>query len=376
MAVRVWQIEIERVRIRPFALDHSVPYDVILDRLGHWHFHPREWLKKAALTGGTYLLNNPFTFQCFEKHAACAAMQRLGLPVPQTWLLPVAAEAATYRHRLTTARYQDYFDAAEIGNEIGYPLYLKPYDGASGRDVTRVENAQAMTQAYAASGETLLLAQAGIEPHSEFLRTLGIGPQTLTVNYDMTQPMHARYTTESGPDSAREAGRLMKIINAFFLWDFNTCEIIRQDGKDWLIDFTNACPDLALTSLHLFFPGVLKSLLSWLIYCAVTERPMQILPDPAPYFAVADSPRTYEEKLQAYEELADAHFATHQFEDFCAAHLQGLEECGREFTQSSEFDAILCKKVGAVFPAREHEEFIAYFRGLLRKRAAEETAGL
>ena len=35
-----------------------------------------------------YLLNNPFTFQAMEKHSAYCAMMRLGLKVPDTWLIP------------------------------------------------------------------------------------------------------------------------------------------------------------------------------------------------------------------------------------------------------------------------------------------------
>ena len=372
----VWRVELERVRIRPFALDHPVPYNVVLDRLGHWHFQPREWLKKAALVDGAYLLNNPFTFQCFEKHAAYAAMQRLGLPIPTTWLLPVAEGVNTYKYRLTTSRYQDPFEVSEIGARIGYPLYLKPYDGAGGRAVKKVDDAPALTEAYAASGQSLLLAQANVEPHDAFLRTIGIGPQTLTVNYDMRQPMHARYRADSRPDAnaRREAGRIMKVVNAFFLWDFNTCEIIRQGGKDWLIDFTNACPDMALTSLHYFFPDVLKSLLAWLIYCAVTDRPMRVMPDPAGYFAIADSTRSYEEKLDAYERLADAHFTTRTFEEFRATHLRGLDECVHLWVQSEEFDAILLQKVRATFPPQEHEQFLSYYRRLLQTWVEDEAA--
>ena len=35
-----------------------------------------------------YLLNNPFTFQAMEKHSAYCALMRLGIRVPETWLIP------------------------------------------------------------------------------------------------------------------------------------------------------------------------------------------------------------------------------------------------------------------------------------------------
>ena len=61
---------------------------LVIDRLAYWYYHPREWLKKAALMDGTYLLNSPFTFQSMEKHSAYCAMVRLGLKVPETVLVP------------------------------------------------------------------------------------------------------------------------------------------------------------------------------------------------------------------------------------------------------------------------------------------------
>ncbi len=44
----------------------------MIDRLAYWYYHPREWLKKVALSDDVYLLNSPFTFQSMEKHAAYA----------------------------------------------------------------------------------------------------------------------------------------------------------------------------------------------------------------------------------------------------------------------------------------------------------------
>src|SRR3712207_7113270 len=45
----------ERLTIEPFRLDDPVRTELVIDRLAHWYYHPREWLKKAALVNGTYL---------------------------------------------------------------------------------------------------------------------------------------------------------------------------------------------------------------------------------------------------------------------------------------------------------------------------------
>src|SRR5690348_12337681 len=78
----------ERVMIEPFSLREKPRHDLVIDRLGYWYYHPREWLKKIALMDDVYLLNSPFTFQSMEKHAAYCAMIRLGLHVPETVLVP------------------------------------------------------------------------------------------------------------------------------------------------------------------------------------------------------------------------------------------------------------------------------------------------
>ena len=78
----------ERMTIEPFNLRDKPRHDLVIDRLAHWYYHPREWLKKVALMDDVYLLNNPFTFQAMEKHSAYCAMMRLGMKVPETWLVP------------------------------------------------------------------------------------------------------------------------------------------------------------------------------------------------------------------------------------------------------------------------------------------------
>ena len=78
----------ERITNEPFDLRSDPRYALVIDRLSWWYDVPREWLKKTALMNNVYLLNNPFTFQAKEKHSAYCAMMRLGLKVPETWLIP------------------------------------------------------------------------------------------------------------------------------------------------------------------------------------------------------------------------------------------------------------------------------------------------
>ncbi|MBI5154897.1 hypothetical protein HZA57_06640 [Candidatus Poribacteria bacterium] len=372
------EIICERIRIHPFDLRAPTAYHLVIDRLAYWHFTPREWLKKAALLNNVYLLNNPFTFQSMEKHSAYCAMIRLGLPIPATWLIPEKKGRGGKKYEVTAAKYHDMFDLPAIARGMGYPLYMKPFDGGGWRGVSRIDDEAALRAAYDSSGESLMHLQKAIDKFDVFVRSLAIGPQVMTMNYDPSQPQHGRYQISHGfLDEAKgnEARITVKLINAFFRWEFNSCESILKDGVLAPIDFANACPDIAITSLHFYFPWAIKSLYAWSAFCAATGRGMRINLDVDNYFEIGDSDRTYEEKLEAYEELADAYFQTKAFEDFRATQLSNLDEAMWEMVQSPEFDNIITGTVRSLFPAPEHDQFISHYRGLLKHWVDCEGAG-
>lgn len=365
----VYQAQVERIRIHPFNLRDTTSYHLVIDRLAYWHYNPREWLKKAALMNGVYLLNNPFTFQSMEKHSAYCAMIRLGLNIPDTWLIPPKSGPDTQKYRVTAAKYHDMFDLPAIAQKIGYPLYMKPFDGGGWRGVSRVNDEQELMRAYDSSGQMMMHLQAGLDNYEVFVRSLAIGPQVISLKYDPSQRMHSRYIVDHqflSPERGREARIITKVINAFFRWDFNSCEAIIKDGLFSPIDFANACPDIAITSLHYYFPWAIKSLLAWSLFCLATERPMRITMDIEKYFEISDSERSYDEKLAAYEKLADEHFETSRFEEFRATKLKSLDEAMWELAQTPQFDQIIVQTVQATFPAHEQDQFIAHFRGLLK----------
>ncbi len=371
-------VQVERVRIHPFNLTAPTRYNLVIDRLAYWHYNPREWLKKAALSNGVYLLNNPFTFQSMEKHSAYCAMLRLGLPIPDTWLIPPKIGPLGQKYDVTAAKYHDLFDLPSIATQIGYPLYMKPFDGGGWRGVSQINDEQELMEAYDNSGHMLMHLQAGLSDYDVFVRSLGIGPQVISMHYDPGQPQHNRYVVDHGflsADKGREAGIVTKVINAFFCWDFNSCEAILKEGTLWPIDFANACPDIALTSLHYYFPWAIKSLLAWSLFCIKSQRAMRIDMDIDPYLQIADSDRSYEEKLCAYEALADAHLQSARFDEFRATELSGLDEAMWELVQTLEFDAVLLETVQAAFPDHEHECFTAHYRGLFEHWVDAEASG-
>ncbi len=356
----------DRVTIEPFSLHQPVKYDLVIDRLTHWYSTSREWIKKAILVDDLYVYNNPWSLQSNEKHTSYAAMTRLGLPVPETWMLPPKAYDPADDLEPTLKKYARMFDLDAIGEEIGYPFFMKPYHGGGWKGVTKINNAADLHHAYDASGTEVMNLQAAILPHDWFVRCVGLGPQIRKVNYDPGAPLHDRYRMDIDFLDAKDQSVLEDMtmtINAFFGWDFNSCEALRRDGIWHPIDFANACPDSQVTSLHYHFPWLLKANLRWSIFCAATDRPMRKNMDWAPFYAIADKDLPPRERLREYARIAHQRFETERFRDFCRNELGHLDEVAYEFFGSTVMRDAIRQKVEALFPPHEIDEFLDLFWG-------------
>jgi len=380
------ELRTERIVNEPFDLRYHPRYALVIDRLAWWYDLPRAWLKKISLMDDVYLLNNPFTFQAMEKHSAYCAMMRCGIRVPETWLIPhkVPAPFAPFEYMAAkipdvASRYNAPFDLNAIGEHIGYPLYMKPFDGGQWVGVTRAGSPEELHAAYDASGQRMMHVQAALEGFDVFVRSLSIGAETMSMWFEPSKPLHDRYQIRHEfltPKLGREIMTISRLVNAFFRWEFNSCETIVKDGVAYPIDYANASPDVALTSLHYYFPWAIKALVKWCAFCIVTERPMRINQTTRDYFEVGDHPSLpYEEKLERYRQLADDYLQVEAYEDFCARHLAHLDELAHDWFTSGEFDHLLVQTVVTTFPEHEHEHFIAHYRGLLAAWAADDAVG-
>ncbi|HEU4423086.1 MAG TPA: hypothetical protein VFR67_11190 [Pilimelia sp.] len=358
-----------RVTIEPFELRDRPRHALVIDRLAYWYYHPREWLKKVALMDDVYLLNSPFTFQSMEKHAAYCAMMRLGLKVPETVLVPFKNPLDNARYAYTAERYNQPFDLDAIAEKLGYPLFMKPYDGGAWVGVSKIRNSQELHAAYDESGGRLMHLQKAIEDYDVFSRSLSIGPETLVMKFRPELPMHDRYDVAHNFLDAQtgfEVVTVSRLVNAFFRWEFNSCETLVRGPDVFPIDYANACPDVALTSLHYYFPAAMTALLRWSVFCVVTDRKPRLDLETARYFAIADrDDLSYTDKLAEYRRLADEYFETDRYADFCASRLSHVDEMVYDWVRSPEFDALLVDTVRTGYPAHEHDHFIGHFRGLL-----------
>jgi hypothetical protein len=361
--------DVERITIEPFDLRARPRYDLVIDRLAYWYYVPREWLKKVALMDDVYLLNSPFTFQSMEKHAAYCAMMRLGLKVPDTVLVPYKNPPDNAKFAYTAARYNQPFDLDAIAERMGYPLFMKPYDGGAWVGVTRIKGPDDLHTAYDQSGQRLMHLQKAVDGYDVFARSLSIGAETMVMKFRPELPMHDRYAVEHGflsADVGNEVVTISRLVNAFFRWEFNSCENLVAGTEVHPIDYANACPDVSLTSLHYYFPWAMTALVRWTVFCAVTGRRPGIDLDTRQYFAIADrTDLSYDEKLAGYRRLADEYFETSRYYDFCASRLGNLDEVVLTWVDSDDFDKLLVQTVRSTYPAHEHDRFIAHFRGLV-----------
>jgi hypothetical protein len=372
------RFEVSRVTIEPFDLRQPVRYDLVIDRLTHWYHVSREWIKKAIVLNDTYVFNNPWSLQANEKHTTYCAMMRLGLDIPDTWMLPPKAYEQSADLQPTLTRYARLFDLGEIGTRLGYPLFMKPYDGGGWVGVSKIDNEAELKAAYEASGTKVMHLQAAVIPYDRFVRCIGLGPQTRIVNYDPSAPLHDRYRMDRGflaPEAQSQLEDITLTINAFFGWDFNSCEALLKDGRWYPIDFANACPDSQVTSLHYHFPWLIKANLRWAVFCAATRRRVRRTLDWDAWFEIAARDLPDREKLARYAAVARQRLAAEDFEEFCRRHLAHLDEVAAEFFASPEARDAVRLKVAALYPPHEVEAYTELFYDRIRLWLENEGRG-
>jgi hypothetical protein len=335
----------------------------------------------------TYLVNDMISFKTIDKNTSYGQMYKLGLHIPNT----VAIPQEDYSDLLESSKIEpdlifpehELFDLRELGDEVGYPAFLKPQSGGGWVGVEKVNNYEELYQAYKKSGDKPLNLQKAID-YKEFVRTVGVGPQMLPMHYNAkAKYSHDRYLRNEhqavehnflSAEEYDEVCKITKVINAFYNWDHNSCEALidKNDGKIYPIDFANAYPDSNLISLHYFFPELVKSMVKWSIYNSVTQRKKPIFGrDWDDYYNVLKQANaenwSYKDKLNEYAKLADKHFSTEEFYTFCAEYMKDFEVQALEFFASKKFESIIEEAVRRYFKIpHEVPKKIAHYVGIHR----------
>jgi glutathione synthase/RimK-type ligase-like ATP-grasp enzyme len=226
------------------------PYAVMIDRISQDVPFYRAYLKNAALNG-TAVLNNPFWWSADEKYFNNCLSTKIGVPVPRTVLLPSKqmppdTSAQSFRN------LQYPFDWEKAVEYLGgFPLYMKPHSGGGWKSVYKVDNFEALFDAYNETGTLVMLLQETID-FTGYFRCYCLGGKYVRImDYEPRNPHHLRYVADHKVSKAlREEmhGYVLRLNHALG-YDFNTVEFAIRDGIPYAIDFCNPAPDADVHSV-------------------------------------------------------------------------------------------------------------------------------
>lgn len=242
--MKVPGVSAEFVSIGGIRMDEPQRYRVIVDRISHDIPFYRAFLKNAVLTGTT-VINNPFWWSADDKFFNYALATRLGVAIPPTVILPHKTHpAGTTDQSMRNLEYP--LNWEEVFNYIGFPAFLKPYDGGGWKDVSQVRSSKEFFAAYDQTHTLCMTLQRAVK-FNEYFRCYVIGQEkVLIMPYDPRLPFHERYL-QNPPDYdpallarvERDALTLCRALG----YDFNTVEFAVEDGVPYAIDFMNPAPD-------------------------------------------------------------------------------------------------------------------------------------
>ena len=246
------------------------------------------------------------------------------------------AQGATRQSALSTdaERYNAQFDLETIGEQIGYPLFMKPFDGGQWVGVSRVSSPEELRARYDESGERMMHLQTALEDFDVFVRSLSIGAETMSMWFDPSKPMHDRYQVRHDFLTPRSRRRDRQHLPARECLLPLGVQLVRDDreGRRRLPD--RLCERVARRRVDvapLLLPVAIMALVRWSAFCAITRREMLVNQNSRDYFEWGDrGDLSYDEKLAAYRRLADDYLQVEAYEEFCGTHLAHLPEVAHD----------------------------------------------
>lgn len=243
----------EPVKIDKVQQGIDYGYSVIFDRISQEVPFYRAYLKNASLQG-TAIVNNPFWWSADEKFFNNCLALKLGVPVPKTVLLPSKqrpdnTSETSFRNLEAPLDWEYMFD------HIGWPAFMKPFDGGGWKDVYKCKSPDDFFEKYDGTEQLVMLLQEEIK-FEDYYRVYSIGQKYVHIMpYAPDNEPHLRYETTPKTTGAAHT-KLMKTIKDYTLklnkalgYDFNTVEFAIRDGVPYAIDFCNPAPDADIKSV-------------------------------------------------------------------------------------------------------------------------------
>jgi hypothetical protein len=249
-AMRIPDLTAEAAQVGAVRMDEPARYRVIVDRISHDIPFYRAYLKNAVLAGTT-VINNPFWWSADDKFFNYALAERLGVAIPPTVLLPHKQHPPnTTDKSMRNMEYPLKWD--DVFSYVGFPAFLKPFDGGGWRDVYQVGSPEEFFAAYDQTGTLCMTLQRGVN-FNEYFRCYVINQTDVHIMpYDPRRPMHERYVKDAPPYDPALLDRVRRdaiTLCTALGYDLNTVEFAVEDGVPYAIDFMNPAPDAELRSV-------------------------------------------------------------------------------------------------------------------------------
>jgi len=252
----------EYITIGEVTIDDPCPYHVIVDRISHEVVFYQPYLKQATLNGAV-VINNPFWRLADDKFFGTSLIQRLGIAVPKTLILPTHSYPdSIVPASLSNLKYP--LDWNAVVEYTGLPAFLKPHWGGGWKDVHRVDSLDQLISIYDGTGQLCMMLQEFID-WEQYARCICIGKKKILVtNWDPRKPHFERYRSV---DQTLEPSMVERLtadaikINEALGYDMNTVEFAIRDGIPYAIDFMNSAPDFDISSLtEAYFSWVVEEM--------------------------------------------------------------------------------------------------------------------
>jgi hypothetical protein len=134
----------------------------------------------------------------------------------------------------------------EVFAYVGFPAFLKPFDGGGWKDVYQVRSVKEFFGAYDQTGKLCMTLQKAVN-FKEYFRCYVIGQEKVHIMpYDPRQPHADRYVLnppEYDPALIARVERDALTLCRALGYDLNTVEFAVEDGVPYAIDFMNPAPD-------------------------------------------------------------------------------------------------------------------------------------
>lgn len=233
-------VQAELVKMGGTFLNEPVPYDVIIDRMSHEIPYYHSYVKYAALNG-CYVINDPFVWANDTKFFSGALMQKLGVRMPRTAVLPNKDVATdTVPDSFRNLSYP--MDWQAIIDFIGSPAIFKDVRSGGRRFAHRVNNVEELIQRYDESGTRTMILQQVIESNRQYHCIVIGGEKTLLMPYSLeTSRYHDPDDTLDEP-TARQMKDTAGMIADVYGYDINMSEFVLKDDDLYLINATNPSP--------------------------------------------------------------------------------------------------------------------------------------